>query len=510
MIASQPSATWPSLRPLRPLFGPFSGLFAGLAGTLVVLGLAGCGDEDAAKDKAVDGGAAGQVDASATLNDGDDQGDATAVDVGAGDAAASNADGGALTDGTDNADGGGDIAGPDAGPDAGAATGDGVALADGGLGDTNADGSGLDAAAGDGGGPGDVGADGGSTSDAGGADAANPCPACPVDKQPTGDHPGAKGACSVQSPKEIAYGGGLGQGYKKMIVYRPSCAGGHPVLFFVHEKGLYNAGGIIGTFGEGYRKFMEHVASHGTVAVFVRVENGLFDGDHDRMAQDLLTATTKLFDGVSVALKDEVVFAGHGMGAKVAVLAAAQTYGSDAKQQWVDPRAVLAFSVDNQKSLLTSNYTDASITVKKIPAAADVAFTFVQAEDDTKTPYKDVNKPNALAIYDGLKVARKQVIVLHGTGKDDPNPPTSPELHDDHSAALTIVGKPGGVTDFTNKSGYLDGLDWYGFWKITVGAIDFHFNKGDKTCAYGALRVHGGNLPNGKVVTHEVVKEQWQ
>ena len=273
------------------------------------------------------------------------------------------------------------LAGADIGPtddagadDAGSATADGVAVADGAAGDTNADGSGSDAGAADGDGAG---------SDAAGAGTVNPCPACPVDKQPTGDHPGAKGACSVQSPKEIAYGSGLGQGYKKMIVYRPACAGGHPVLFFVHEKGIYNAGGFVGKFGEGYRKFMEHVASHGTIAVFVRVESGLLDGNHDRMAQDLLDATTKLFDGVSVALKDEVVFAGHGMGAKVAVLAAAQTYGSDTKQQWVDPRAVLAFSVDNQKNLLTSNYTDASITVKKIPATADVTFTFVQAEDDT-------------------------------------------------------------------------------------------------------------------------------
>ncbi|MCO4764128.1 MAG: hypothetical protein KC502_21635 [Myxococcales bacterium] len=498
----------------------FDQLYGGMAliCLLALLGFGGCGDDGDAGDGAPSTAAADGAGDGGTLGDGATGGDAGADEdgaaasdvVGALDAAVQDAAGAAMDAaavedagvdglGEDVAkeDGGEAGSAGDANGEDGSGAGDASSSSDGAGGNATSDGSASDGSASD-----------GSSGD--GGTAPDPCGTCPVDKQPKGKHPGATGSCTLLSPKEIAYGSGFGQGYKKMLVFRPTCAGGHPVLFFVHEQSIYNAGGFVGKFGEGYKKLLQHLASRGTIAVFVRVQSGLLDGDHDRMAKDLLTASKVLFDSVSVALKDEVAYAGHGVGAKVAILAAVRTYTKDPKNEWSNPRAVLAFGVRNEKTLLTSNYTDASIVVKQIPSDADVAFTFVQAHGDTKAPYTDPKKPNAVAIYDGLKVARKQIIVLHGTGKGDKNPPTSPELHDDHSAPLTLIGKPGGATDFTNKASYLDALDWYGYWKITAGAMDFHFGGGDKKWAYGDLRTHGGTMPNGKVVTHEVLKEQWK
>ncbi len=458
----------------------------------------GCGDTDDAGSADNDAVSADGAEADGALSGSDVVGDAGAA-----------GDGGARA--ADASDAGSSDGGAGDAPLGDAATGDA----------TEGDGASGDGASGDGAGGDSLGSDA-ATADAGdgansdtagsgaGADGAgsqDPCGVCPVDKQPKGDHPGAKGSCTLLSPKEVAYGSGFGQGYKKMLVFRPTCAGGHPVLFFVHGKSLYETGGIVGKLGDAYKQLLTHVASHGYIAVFVRVEQGLLDGDHERMADDLLAATKKLYDTVSVASKTEVVFAGHSMGAKVALLATAKTWGKDSNDEWVNPRATLAFSVSNEKPPL-GKFVNAVDALKSIPKTAELSVTYVQPHDDKVAVYNDPKKPNALALYEATPVAHKQLIVLHGTGKDDPNPPTSPELHDDHSAALTVVGKIGGVADFAMPVSYLDALDWYGFWKITVGAMNYHFKKGDKTWAYGDLRTHGGTLPNGKIVTHEVVKSQ--
>jgi len=354
---------------------------------------------------------------------------------------------------------------------------------------------------------------GSSNGDAGAADAGaqDPCGDCVWDQQPTGDHPSAKSKASLLEPKKVEFGSGLFEGYKEMLVIRPLKPGIHPVLFFVPGKQLHTTGGIISAkLGHAYMALLEHIARRGYIVAFVRVENGLTDCDHGKMANNLLEATQKLFEVVSLADKDRVAFAGHSMGAKIAILAAAKTLNDDKKGKWVDPEAVFAFNVSNEKpTICLAPWQDASAAVKYIDAASKVRFTFVQTEDDKVAPYKDKTKPNALAIYNNLKVKWRQLIILHGTGKDDPNPATDPELHDDHAAPLTVKGNVGGVADLGMPPSYLDGLDWYGYWKILVGGLDFHFLKGDAKWAYGDLRTHGGNLPGGKMVTHQVLKQGW-
>lgn len=349
-------------------------------------------------------------------------------------------------------------------------------------------------------------------SDAGASDApvvGDPdCPACLVTQVPAAPHPGGPGPLALAPAETLDYGSSILDNYKKMLVVRPAKAGVYPTILFAHGKQLYEGGGFPAKLGYPYRAFMDQIASHGYVVAMVRVEQGLLDGDHVRMAGDLLAASEVLFDKITFANPDKVAYVGHSMGAKVVLLAAWKTLADDAGKKWADPAAVLAFSVSNEPPPV-GTFVDARDKLKLIPADAPTWFTLATGDDDSIAPWNDPQKPNAAALYDTLTTAKRQLLVLHGTGKDDPNPQTTPELVDDHSAPLSINGKVGGAADFAMPAGKLDGGDWYGFWKWTVGALNFHFAGGDPKWAYGAMREHGGLTASGQVIKHQVVKQGW-
>ncbi len=338
----------------------------------------------------------------------------------------------------------------------------------------------------------------------GGDDAGPPaCVDCSYLAQPPAPHPGGPGPHALAPAQTLSYGSGFGAGYKKVLVLRPDGPGPWPVFAFGHGKQLASGGGFTPELGLPYRALLEHVASHGYVVVYPAVEQSAFDADHRRMADDFLDALSHVLASVPEADADRVAFGGHSMGAKVALIAAAKAIAQDADDALPDPEAVLLFAISNEPPPVGA-FQDARDEAEAIAADAPVWFTFVQAHDDAIAPYLDPGKPNALALYEALAPATKQVVVLHGTGPGDPNPPTDPPLADDHSAPLTVEGKPGGLADFAMPDSHLDALDWYGYWKLTVGALDHHFAGGDPAWAYGALRTHGGELPGGGVVTHEV------
>lgn len=334
------------------------------------------------------------------------------------------------------------------------------------------------------------------------------CPDCLYTQVPAAPHPGGPGPLALAPAETLDYGSSILDNYKKILVVRPAKAGVYPTILFAHGKQLYEGGGFPAKLGYPYRAFMDQVASHGYVVAMVRVEQGLLDGDHVRMASDLLAASEVLFDKITFANPDKVAYVGHSMGAKVVLLAAWKTLADDTAKQWADPAAVLAFSVSNEPPPV-GTFVDARDKLKLIPADAPTWFTLATGDDDSIAPWNDPQKPNAAALYDTLTTAKRQLLVLHGTGKDDPNPQTTPELVDDHSAPLSINGKVGGAADFAMPAGKLDGGDWYGFWKWTVGALNFHFAGGDPKWAYGAMREHGGLTATGQVIKHQVVKQGW-
>ncbi len=455
-----------------------TGAAAALATVLLALAPVGCGDPPLeSSEKSADVGSSGTDDGGVTADAAD---------------AADAADGQSGEDSASTADTGTTDAGPD---DAG--------VGDSGAGDSgSADSGPSDAGSADSGG-----ADGGS-GDAG--PTVDPCPGCAFDKQPTGDHPGAKGQTSLLAPKKIAYKTGITNGDKVMRVWVPLKAGSFPVLFFVHGKQLYETGGFgKSEIGHAYKALLEHVASRGYIVAFVRVENGLLDCDHTAMAQRLVDASAVLFDKVSKADKDRVMYAGHSMGAKIALLATRRTINQDPKNEWPDPQAVMLFNLDNSKPpACLAKFADVKQAASELLKDEKVRISFVHTRGDKVAVYTDKTK-GALPVYEALKIKHKQFIVLHGTGQGDKNPTTKPELHDDHAAPLTVNGKTGGIADAAIPVSHLDALDWYGYWKLLVGALDFHYSKGDAKWAYGAMRTHGGTAPGGAIIKHEVLKQGW-
>jgi hypothetical protein len=443
-----------------------------------------CGDSGEAANTAK----LAAADTSSAATDGLTGGDATADGLAAGADDVEQVDAAVLPDAEPAGDGG---TTPDASADDGATAGDGAA----------ADQTTSDAQAA---------ADAAGAAD-GGADVpppADPCPGCLITSQPPLPHPGAKGPLALAAAETIGYGKGFQESYKSMLVLRPSAPGVYPTVLFVHGKQLYEGGGFPGQLGQPYRAFLEHIASHGYVVAFVRVESGLLDADHLAMADRLLAASKVLADKVSLSDPAKVAYVGHSMGAKVALLAAWRATAGDGANAFPDPAAVFAFAVSNEPPPI-GNFENALDKVKLIPASAPTWFTLATADDDTIAPWNDPKKPNAAALYAALATTQKQLLVVHGSGKDDPNPPTSPELVDDHSAPLSLVGKVGGVAGFATPPSFLDALDWYGFWKWTVGGLNFHFKKGDPTWAYGDLRGHGGKTAQGTVHQHTVQQQGW-
>lgn len=335
------------------------------------------------------------------------------------------------------------------------------------------------------------------------------CPGCLYSQPPPAGHPGAIGPYKLKPAEQISYSTGLLDGYKDMLVLRPEAQGMFPTVLFVPGKQLAEGGGFPAKLGYPYRLWLEHIASHGYVVAFVRVEQGLLDGDHQRMADDLWSAHKLLTDKITIAHPDKVAIIGHSMGAKVALLAAVKALAADPKGELPDPAAVLAFSVSNEPPPI-GQFQDAVPELQKIPASAKTFFTFATGKDDETAPWNTKGKANAVALYKALSTERKQLIVVRGTGKGDVNPPTTPELHDDHAAPLSIAGKPGSAADFAMETSYLDALDWYGFWKWTVGALQWHWSGGDPKWAYGDQRLHGGNLANGAgAIAHQLFAQAW-
>jgi hypothetical protein len=52
-------------------------------------------------------------------------------------------------------------------------------------------------------------------------------------------------------------------------------------------------------------------------------------------------------------------------------------------------------------------------------------------------------------------------------------------------------------------TGTLDSLDWWMYWKVAVGAYDYHFKSGASTWAYGPERIDGGIDSLGVQLWHQ-------
>lgn len=271
---------------------------------------------------------------------------------------------------------------------------------------------------------------------------------------------------------QVSGAGGFGLVYYLPRPLHGSPAGRYPVLVFAHGKQLYGgaflaAGMPLDTF---YAAFLEHIARKGYVAAFPQMEAGLLDGDRQAQAARFLSAVRWLGAHVPEADARRLVFAGHSMGADVALLAAVRASQTPGQ---VVPRAVLAMAPVDEAVVHRA--------LAGLPRAVSV--TFVAGDRDTVAP-----PAGSVSLWSALAGHRRQVIELTSDTR------VRPPLTADHNLSTTAGSLPaalGGVPK-------LDALDWYGTWKLAVGLLDYSFQHGDARWIWGTARLDGGTDAAGR------------
>jgi len=223
-----------------------------------------------------------------------------------------------------------------------------------------------------------------------------------------------------------------------------------------------------------YRAFLEHVTRKGYIVLFVVTEADVLDCQHERMAGEFLNAVkdaiTNHFDPGTLA-NGKIGWWGHSMGSKVTAIATSLTTHPD----YIQPTFVIGTAFTNAKAFCQADaYANAHI----IPP--QIAYTLLPGSNDTiAAPAESLTLYNAMP-----QLKRRQVIQVNGYTPDG--------LVADHAAPMSA-----GTIPLTRLHGEVNALDWYGYWKFTVGALDFHFKAGSDQWIYGAKRLYGGTDSTG-------------
>ncbi len=218
-----------------------------------------------------------------------------------------------------------------------------------------------------------------------------------------------------------------------------------------------------------YRAFLEHVVRKGYIVLFVVTAAGVLDCQHERMAGEFLNAVKDAianhFDPGTVA-NGKIGWWGHSMGSKVTAIAASLITHPD----YIQPTFVIGAAFTNAKVFC---HADAYANAHAIPP--QIAYTLLPGNNDTIAAPAE-----SLTLYKAMpQVNRRQVIQVNGYAPDG--------LVADHAAPMSA-----GTIPLTRLHGDVNALDWYGYWKFTVGALDYHFKDGSDEWIYGAKRLYGG------------------
>lgn len=230
-----------------------------------------------------------------------------------------------------------------------------------------------------------------------------------------------------------------------------------------------------------YAQLLRHICRKGYVVLFVDADTGPLDCEHKRMAGEFLqgvyqTLTRKI--GGRTSSPAQLLWWGHSMGAKVQAIAAAMT----TQRYFLRPTAIIANNFSNDKGQFCND--DALQTAASIPG--DIWYTSIEGDRD------DISKEDPRRLYDALEhLAHRQLITVVSYPEDG--------LIANHEAPLT-----GSVL---SSKAVLNALDWWLYWKIVVGAGNFHFKSESDKWAYGSERENGGTDSAGRQLKHRVENE---
>ena len=231
-----------------------------------------------------------------------------------------------------------------------------------------------------------------------------------------------------------------------------------------------------------YAHLLRHICRKGYVVLFVDPDTGPLDCQHTRMATESLEAIYKTIANKiqgRAGSPPQLAWWGHSMGAKVQALAAPLI----TNRYYLRPTAIIANNFSNDKGATGLCQDDALPTASGIPT--DIWYTLIEGDQDT------IAKDDPRHLYAAL-AGRPHRQLITGLSYAPDN------LVADHDAPLTDPTLLPGVT------ARLDALDWWLYWKIAVGAFDYHFKAGPDKWAYGSERENGGTDLAGHMVRHRV------
>jgi Chlorophyllase enzyme len=233
-----------------------------------------------------------------------------------------------------------------------------------------------------------------------------------------------------------------------------------------------------------YAELLTHICRKGYIVMFVDTDTGPLDCEHTRMAREFLEAVAKTINqrlAARVSRQNklpQIAWWGHSMGAKVQAIAAQLTKD----RYYLSPAAVLANNFSNNNGEFCSD--NALTTAGNIPA--NIRYSVIKGDID------DIAMSDPSLLYQAMPQLRyRQLITVVSYIEDG--------LKADHFAPLTDFGIPIG--------GKVDALDWWLYWKIAVGAFDYHFKNGSDKWAYGSERENGGIDLLGRHLKHVVEAE---
>lgn len=262
--------------------------------------------------------------------------------------------------------------------------------------------------------------------------------------------------------------------YPNQMTYQSQKIAGRSVDVFLPQATNNNKVPVI-VFGHGqaidlsgYKLTFEHLAKKGVAIIFPQYDNGFFDQDWRRMADDFNRLTVEtLSKYASIIDADKIVYAGHSKGAYIALMAA----GAPKRTNKVG--SVVLFEPAGHDSEYTRGMDN------KIP----VTVTWADRDDTTK---QDLIRD----IYSQLPALQKQFIEVKSYVS------TSPQLPADHFFPLSksfFFGGKDGISAF----------HFYGTWKWLLGAA-WDLQEGDRrnnTYLYGAEAETTGTSSSKHIVT---------
>ena len=277
---------------------------------------------------------------------------------------------------------------------------------------------------------------------------------------------------------------------KSVRVWTPTGATGKlPMVAFGAGKSLGNP--------TNYQAMFEHLVKKGVVVANIQFEGGFFDTDFVKFAGWFNKAVKETLAKTPSADATQVYYAGHSLGSKVSVIAAALATTLDTTNAFVDPKGLVLMSYDNSRGPTNGGDLKNPAAGYAVKVGAGVRSMILEFEDDS---IAGPAKTYASALYGKLPSTQKQWIRVKGK-----NLGSTYALAADHNTPLTGGGAPANI----GGAAALNALDWHMTWKVVAGMPLAAGSSDAASFLTGTNLLNGGTATGGVVLQHTLMGQNF-